>query len=89
MSGSAVLADGIPTFDHAGTRWACWVVRLGPLEGATRYEWRSADGRLAVWRDGATWVAAVDGRPERRGLATIILAMQAAPGSAWAQRRSA
>lgn len=39
----------VPDFTLLGVTWQCWITGDGKC---TWYEWRSACGQFAVWRDG-------------------------------------
>lgn len=80
------MSGAIPDFTIAGVMWRCHVVRHGEEPGACAYEWRSACGRLAAGRDGATWWARIDGRPVLSGIGTLFIAMTAAMNAARRER---
>lgn len=69
----------VPDFQLCGVTWRCFVTE------ANTYIWRSACGRFAVWREGATIRAQRDGRTGTAGHRDLISAMFAAQ----AMRRAA
>lgn len=62
----------VPAFTVGGVEWRCWIVEV---HGHERFEWRSDDGTCAVWRDGAMFWAAINGRLAGRSHPTLRAAM--------------